>query len=198
MADQTRKTDRRTLYTQRAIKDALLEVIGEKRFDKVTVTDVCRRAEITRATFYLHYKNLAEVLDAILDEALAEDDVPGTQGATDEVCQGEAAGLVQLPMCQRVSSNPRYLPLFKDSSVTDYLVERLYQTEGPHHVPELMERTGLPKRQAELLVRFKIFGSFSVNSALGWKKDQEWRDMQDLIGAFCNAGEAGVSRRGVE
>ena len=47
---KSRKTDRRTLYTQNAIKDALLEALGEKNFEQITVTDICRRAEITRAT----------------------------------------------------------------------------------------------------------------------------------------------------
>ena len=47
---KNRKTDRRTLYTRNAIKDALLEALGDKTFEQITVTDVCRRAEITRAT----------------------------------------------------------------------------------------------------------------------------------------------------
>ena len=60
---KSRKTDRRTLYTRNVIKDALLEVLSEKTFERITVTDVCRRAEITRATYYLHYQSLTEVLD---------------------------------------------------------------------------------------------------------------------------------------
>ena len=48
---KNRKTDRRTLYTRNVIKDALLEALAEKPFEQITVTDVCRRAEITRATY---------------------------------------------------------------------------------------------------------------------------------------------------
>ena len=44
---KNRKTDRRTLYTRNVIKDALLEALAEKTFEQITVTDVCRRAEIT-------------------------------------------------------------------------------------------------------------------------------------------------------
>lgn len=53
---KNRKTDRRTLYTKNVIKDALLDALKEKPFEQITVTDVCRRAEITRATYYLHYQ----------------------------------------------------------------------------------------------------------------------------------------------
>lgn len=58
-----RKTDRRTIYTRNVIKDALLEAMKEKAFEQITVTDVCRRAEVTRATYYLHYQSLNQVLD---------------------------------------------------------------------------------------------------------------------------------------
>ena len=65
-----RKTDRRTIYTRNVIKDALLELLEEAPFEKVTVAAVCKQAEITRATFYLHYDNLTAVLDEVLDDAL--------------------------------------------------------------------------------------------------------------------------------
>lgn len=188
MAEKARKTDRRTLYTQRAIKDALLDILHEKRFDKVTVSDVCRRAEITRDTFYLHYKNLAEVLDEILEEAMADDD-PALSG------QEAYLWLEHLPTCQRVSSNPKYLPFFKDPSITNYLVERLFQNEVPLRVPEVMQQTGLDELRACLLMRFAVYGSFAVNAELGWKKDALWRSMQDVLTIYTTAGMRAVGEQ---
>lgn len=65
-----RKMDRRTVYTRNTVKDALLELLEEQPFEKITVASLCRQAEITRATFYLHFQSLDEVLDEVLDEAL--------------------------------------------------------------------------------------------------------------------------------
>ena len=67
-----RKTDRRTLYTQAVIKDALLELLTVQGFEKITVASLCRQAEITRATFYLHYSDLTAVVDELVDEATGE------------------------------------------------------------------------------------------------------------------------------
>ena len=39
-----RKLDRRTRYTRQAIRDTLLELMAEKPFSRVTVTEVCKRA----------------------------------------------------------------------------------------------------------------------------------------------------------
>ena len=65
-----RKTDRRTLYTRQAIQDALLELLTEKEYADITVADLCRAAELNRGTFYLHYGNIAQVLDELLEDAL--------------------------------------------------------------------------------------------------------------------------------
>ena len=70
MSVQPRKTDRRTLYTRQVVKDALLELLEKNPYDKINVTLLCRQAEITRATFYLHYADLNEVLDEVIAEAL--------------------------------------------------------------------------------------------------------------------------------
>lgn len=42
--ERARKTDRRTLYTQAVIKDALLELLNEMSFDKISVAALCRQA----------------------------------------------------------------------------------------------------------------------------------------------------------
>ena len=55
-----RKTDRRTLYTRKVIKEALLELLNEKKFDKISVSQLCQQAEITRTTFYSHYNNISD------------------------------------------------------------------------------------------------------------------------------------------
>ena len=65
-----RKTDRRTLYTLQVVKDALLELLQQTAYDRINVTMLCRQAEITRATFYLHYEDLNQVLDEVITEAL--------------------------------------------------------------------------------------------------------------------------------
>ena len=100
---KTRKTDRRTLYTRNVIKDALLEALGEKNFEQITVTDVCRRAEITRATYYLHYQSLTEVLDELLIDALqlAED---STVNLNADVEQTAAAP----PLSRQMNPSSRY------------------------------------------------------------------------------------------
>ncbi len=53
MSEKTRKQDRRTRYTRQTIKDTFLELLKQKSFTKITVTEICKNAEINRGTFYL-------------------------------------------------------------------------------------------------------------------------------------------------
>ena len=70
MEQKPRKTDRRTLYTKGVIKDAFLAALKTKSYDRITVSDLCKVAEINRSTFYLHYADALAVFDEILDELL--------------------------------------------------------------------------------------------------------------------------------
>lgn len=50
-----KKTDLRVIKTKKALCTALMELLEEKRFDAVTVQELCDRAMVRRATFYKHF-----------------------------------------------------------------------------------------------------------------------------------------------
>lgn len=189
-----RKTDRRTLYTRAVIKDALLELIREKTYDRVNVTEVCRKAEISRATFYLHYDSLDEVLDSIIDDALLfSEKEKGTMidvldlakaGSFDQVKENEAV----LPACQRIADSDRYHRLFMDPSVSDHIIYRIAEHERDKIVPPLMARSHLSREEAEMVFHFILYGTFSVNRSLGWKKSGDWYRIQHILTNFINGG----------
>jgi AcrR family transcriptional regulator len=59
------KIDRRIQRTKLALRQALLELTKEKGFEAVSVEEITERANLGRATFYLHYKDKEDLL---LDE----------------------------------------------------------------------------------------------------------------------------------
>ena len=50
----------------------MLELMVEKPFDKITITDIVKKADINRGTFYAHYDNTAEVLKSISASVMDE------------------------------------------------------------------------------------------------------------------------------
>jgi AcrR family transcriptional regulator len=54
--------DRRTQRTRKMLSDALLALIEERGYDSITVQQITNRANLGRATFYLHYKDKEQLL----------------------------------------------------------------------------------------------------------------------------------------
>lgn len=58
-----------SLRSKKLITDALVELLDEKTLDKITVTDVVKKADINRGTFYAHYDSVADVVTSIFENA---------------------------------------------------------------------------------------------------------------------------------
>lgn len=200
MEGKLKKTDRRTLYTKMVIKDALLELLATNGFEKITVTAACKQAEVSRATFYLHFDDLTAVLDECLADALRIADAAGGNPNTDMlkmmhmIASGEfdtemlQANDTLLPACQRAADLPKYRPIFLDSGLSDYIIKKMFQAEKERTVPILMEYCCLSKAEAEMLFSFVICGAFSVNKSMGWNKDRKWYEIQGILIRFILGG----------
>lgn len=53
----TAKTDRRVRRTRELLRSALLSLVQEKGYDRITVQDILDRADVGRSTFYAHYRD---------------------------------------------------------------------------------------------------------------------------------------------
>ena len=68
----TKTTDRRVQRTRQLLKEALVALILEKGYQKITVQDIIDRANVGRSTFYAHYRDKDDLLLSGFDE-LAHD-----------------------------------------------------------------------------------------------------------------------------
>ena len=68
MAD--RREYRSSIRSRRMIREAFLELLEEKEFGKITVTDITNRADLNRSTFYAHYPDVQGVVEEIQDEII--------------------------------------------------------------------------------------------------------------------------------
>ncbi|WP_172187711.1 TetR/AcrR family transcriptional regulator [Lentilactobacillus kribbianus] len=64
--------DKRTAQTKQRIIAALIELINEKGFNDINVTDISRRAGISRGTFYIHYLDKFDLLHQVEAELLGK------------------------------------------------------------------------------------------------------------------------------
>lgn len=143
----------------------------------MTVTDICKEAQINRGTFYLHYEDKFALLRDLIDEAL---DAEPPHGSAPEA------------FCQRVPQTDEARLLYEDPDTFSHVAKRMIERSAPTAVPAIIERTGLPEEQAAILFTFVAHGNLAVNRQLGWEKTQAYADAQKLIGGFADRGYAAV------
>lgn len=68
----TKTPDRRVQRTRQLLQDALVSLILEKGYQKITIQDIIDRANVGRSTFYSHYRDKDDLLVSGFDE-LAHD-----------------------------------------------------------------------------------------------------------------------------
>ena len=187
------RDDARTRFTREALKDALLTLLGEKGFNDISVAELCRRAGVTRATFYRHFVGIMDVVDLLVDDAFDVANNVRSQNAglallerlqavvtlsgPDELRAHESL----LPTCQRLANDEKYLPLLMDTALAEHVIHRIYLIEHDSSVPMYMLAGGIRRDEAELLFQRDLYGAFYMNRSLRWRKDDLWYRTQLLI-----------------
>jgi len=65
-----KKEYRSAVRSRRLIHQAFLELLQEKSFEKITVTDIVKRADINRSTFYAHYPDVRGMVEVLLENTV--------------------------------------------------------------------------------------------------------------------------------
>ena len=55
------------LYTAKLMNQALIEILGKKDIDFISVTEITKKAGVNRSTFYLHYDNVYDLFEETIE-----------------------------------------------------------------------------------------------------------------------------------
>ncbi|OPA79113.1 TetR family transcriptional regulator [Paenibacillus selenitireducens] len=72
MSTTSPRTDRRVLRTRQLIRDAFIDLLQEIELEKITVNRIAERATINRVTFYLHYRDVPDMIEKMADDMINE------------------------------------------------------------------------------------------------------------------------------
>ena len=65
------KQDRRVMRSKMRMREALIALMQEKPFPEITAKEITERADLNRATFYLHYNNVFDLLEELEEETVS-------------------------------------------------------------------------------------------------------------------------------
>lgn len=183
-----RKTDRRTLYTRMVVKEALMELLSEMDYADITVATLCRKAEINRGTFYLHYGNLSQVMDELFADALGSIHSMlfqiGCATAAEEKCA--------YPLCRFLRENKKYQPLFFSDTLHSQVIEKIASVNRNDFIAKLKKQTNLDEEALTALFLFQLNGCLAISKKNVHIADESWAHIQCSIDRFLKSGIQGL------
>lgn len=80
------RKDRRVKYTKKVLRESLFDLLNEKELSQISITELCKKADVNRNSFYRHYtipldilleleEEVFEKLSAILRKSYKMDEV---------------------------------------------------------------------------------------------------------------------------
>ncbi len=118
--------DRRARRSRRLMQDSFLDLLKEKQFREISAKDVTERADLNRATFYLHYKDTGELLAGIENEIIA-----GAQALVDahlaEVSEQSSIAPILGPILDYIAEHRDTVHLLLQNSDASNIMSKLQQ-----------------------------------------------------------------------
>ena len=157
------KLDLRIQKTYLALHNAFMSLLEEKRFEDVTVNELCERAMIRRTTFYKHFADKYEYFSFYVREVVATFQ---NQLAPD-VTEGEVDAYL-LHMCRELlrflKQHDKFVQNIKNSSMFPMLLSILLE-QVSQDVAMVLRRAGkgkLDKKQIEGYAAFYAGGLSNI------------------------------------
>lgn len=179
-----RTPDRRTTYTKDLIKKTFLFLMQKNKFTKISVTLLCKTAEINRGTFYLHYCDLYHVLEELISDMLVE-----TTSLIDHIiCPVHAEDRCTYPFCAKIHGETTYQVLFLDESISSLLIDKIAEKGKESFVTWVMKHSLLTFEEAEAIYYFQINGCLAINRQALKNHSPNWQTVQSTIDQFIKCG----------
>ena len=156
-----KKEDMRTRRTKKALKKAITSLILEESIETISVTDICKKADINRVTFYTHYTDkyalLHELLHDTVDLITRENQIYLQKNKTGDIIKDYTNTI----------SHSVYKICFENKSI----IKSLNKTENNifvKMVEEIVVQEGLKNINAiNNLVEYKYPNNFIIQFLLG-------------------------------
>ena len=118
------KIDLRIVKTRKALTDSFWQMLSEKKFEDITVNEMCDRAMVRRATFYKHFADKYEIFAFIVRTKQAEFDLQIRQQTDNTRPQSFYLGIIQRAL-DFLNSNEKLVQTVLDSKMLPTVMDIL-------------------------------------------------------------------------
>ncbi len=180
------KSESKYFNTAKKMDKALISLLEEKPFEYITVSEICKRAQVNRSTFYLHYENTADLLSEtvryLLDDFSAHFDVD-RENITDKFrgCPLEELNFISdkylSPYLFYIKEN-RYLFKTVLSHPESFEVNNIFHRLYENIFNPILERFDYQVSDRKYVMRFYLSGITAIVTE--WLSDECEKSIQEV------------------
>jgi AcrR family transcriptional regulator len=186
MNASTPRTDPRIVRTRKMLRDALVELLEEMDIEKISVNRLTQRATINRVTFYLHYRDISDMLEKMADDMVEEFKTILKSSETNPGKDKDAEWPLMVSLLEHIAEQSRFYKVILAMNRTTVFTDRLLQllksviAARLEQAGKFVEGTGI-KREIAIW-----YGSSAViGSIIAWLRMDMPYTPQFLAGQFA-------------
>lgn len=151
---------RSSLRSKMLIKEAAVELLSIKKWDKITVTDIVAKADINRGTFYAHYSNPVAVFKAIEADIVQKILSVVTAKPTLQVLRNPLPLLTQIQAY--IESKPAAAKILLTSDISGQFVMHHKAELAEHFIKETKDVKVTDRERFEIAIRLLAYGTIDM------------------------------------
>ncbi len=161
-------------------QNSLIELMQEKPFSKVTIKEICEKADVNRSTFYAHYKDQYELKESMEKEIICQLELVLSQ--IDEM-GGDAA--IYNTLCvflNYIKSNNNSIQILLRNDGSYQFLEQIIHLVYAN----LQPRFNMVSESERYTYIYLVTGSAGVVQK--WIEDESTFSVEELAGLLMNIG----------
>lgn len=155
-----KKTDRRVIKTKHAIFKAFVELLNEKDVNQITITDIAKKANINRKTFYNYYSDAYEVMEEI--ENLTVEAFINNMGTVKFTNMADFLTEIFIKFTETVNKDLEFFNLLFKTNNRSFLIVKIVEALKEYVQKRIEESNELDIPRLEVVSNFYLSGVLSV------------------------------------
>jgi AcrR family transcriptional regulator len=151
------KGNRRILYTKKIIKESLIDLLQHKKIHEVTVTDICKKSDINRGTFYTHYKDTYDLLKSLEDELFNQ-----ISEYIEETPVEDYKDVLLLKALELIQENKELCQILFSKQMENNIMDRIIYVASKSKIDKLVSSSKVDDIFLDYFIKYSVGGVVSV------------------------------------
>lgn len=172
---------------QRQLEAGLLEALGNQPYEKITLTELCRRLNISRKSFYRYFPTKEDCMLALIDHTLSDCNETALNGWNGS---GNLDASVQLRFFRFWRERSAFLDAVRDNGFRYLLLDRT--TVMVDRIKETAEQGSFAEDQVEYFIAHGLMATVMRWHHYGFQSSPE--ELANALGSLLGNAELPVDR----